>query len=341
MSDKTSIEWTDATWNPIRGCTRVSEGCRNCYAEAVAARFSDPGMPYEGLAKRTPSGPRWTGKVITVPAHLEDPIRWKEPRMIFVNSMSDLFHESLSFADIMRVMDVMKRAPQHVYQILTKRPERMREFFDQWGEGTPPCHWWLGTSVEDEPTARKRIPELLNTRAALRWLSIEPLLAPIGELRHHDEEFGLSFSWLDGFDGGDPPVPGIDWVVVGGESGPAARPMHPDWVRSIRDQCQAWTTPFFFKQWGAWAEVGGGAPHRTHEVGGSHGLPLHTNSCFISRDGHVVTSEKEMRAGVKYRWMSRLGKKKAGRVLDGRTWDEYPASLSHAAEQRIIAEAKC
>jgi protein gp37 len=322
LSDKTSIEWTDATWNPIRGCTRVSEGCRNCYAERVAARFSNPGQPYHGLAVRTRSGPRWTGKVITVPAHLDDPIKWKEPKMIFVNSMSDLWHEGLSFTDIHRVLDRARKADWHIYQFLTKRTGRMCEFFDQWGEGTPPCNWLLGTSVEDQETADKRIPELLNTRAALRWLSIEPLLGPI-ELVHRDPELPISFSWLDGFDGCYPPIPGIDWVVVGGESGPGARPMHPKWVKSIRDQCQAFTTPFFFKQWGQWVP------------------PVETDATVgdVVKLGRATASSHNFNDGT---FVVRIGKKKAGRLLDGRTWDEFPGSLSAAAEKRIIAEAtKC
>lgn len=316
MSDKTSIEWTDATWNPIRGCTRVSEGCRNCYAERVAARFSDPGYPYEGLARRTPSGPRWTGNVITVPAHLEDPIRWKEPRMIFVNSMSDLFHEVLDYEDVERVFNVMLEAPQHIYQILTKRPARMREFVNEvWLERTPP-NWWLGTSVEDQPTADQRIPEVLNTWATVRWISAEPLLAPVNLTCLGHEGDGVidalrGEDWIETWDNAEGTKrtrtivkkrEGINWVVVGGESGPGARPMSPAWVRSIRDQCQAASVPFFFKQWGEW-------------------LPAMTEGYRASCPQHLNCSDSPVR----------VGKKNAGRMLDGREWNEYPAAQAALA----------
>lgn len=295
MSDKSRIEWTDATWNPIRGCSRVSEGCRNCYAERMAARFSDPGQPYHGLAKRTRSGPRWTGKVVIVPGQLEQPQRWKEPRMIFVNSMSDLFHESLTFEQIALVCVAMECAPQHIYQILSKRAERMRRFFNEfWGPAR--ANWWIGTSVEDQPTAIERIPELMHTRARIRWISAEPLLGPI-DLTTIPECVDLT----RGAVGGLP-----EWVVAGGESGPGARPMHIDWVRALRDQCQAARIPFFFKQWGEWA-------------------PL----------GHLVDSFFAWKNIVK-----RSGKKKAGRILDGRTWDEYPSmhGASHAPTEKARGE---
>lgn len=336
MSDKTSIEWTDATWNPIRGCTRVSEGCRNCYAERIAARFSDKGRPYHGLATRTSAGPRWTGKVITVPDHLEDPIRWKEPRMIFVNSMSDLFHEDLSFSEIRRVFDVMRRAPQHTYQILTKRSDRMLKFFNIHLAERAPANWWLGVSVEDQRNADCRIPELLQTWASVRWISAEPLLGPIELTCLGHEGDGVIDSlrgedWIERWDNADGTErtrqvvnrrEQLDWVVVGGESGPGARPMHPIWVRELRDQCTAAGVPFFFKQWGEWV------PH-TERFGG--GL-------FLKPDGSLGCQGDywEHRAAA----MNRVGKKKAGRILDGREWNEYPASLSSAGEKRIV-EAAC
>ena len=270
VSDKSTIEWTDATWNPIRGCTRVSEGCRNCYAEHIAARFSEPGQPYEGIAQWTKSRePRWTGKIVPVPEHLKDPIGWKRPRMIFVNSMSDLFHENLSFEFVIQICHVMRLAPQHTYQILTKRPERMRYFFERAWQEMPPANWWLGTSVEDQPTADRRIPELLKTRATVRWISAEPLLGPIPLW-----EFG--------------PIPALDWVVVGGESGPNARPMNPEWPQLIRDQCVSAGVPFFFKQWGEWIPT---------IVPGAGLTPV------------------------------RVGKHKAGRLLDGCEWNEYPRGV--------------
>lgn len=310
MADKSSIEWTNATWNPIRGCTRVSEGCRNCYAERVAARFSQPGDPYEGLAGWTKSRePRWTGKVITVPLHLKDPLKWKAPRMIFVNSMSDLFHEDLPFDDVLAIVDVMRQAPQHIYQILTKRPERMREFFtDVWGE-LAPANWWLGTSAEDQKTAEARIPALQNTPATVRWVSLEPLLGPI-VLGHDEPELG-AVSWLAGIQGCDPPIPGIDWVVVGGESGPAARPMHPAWARSIRDECTQLRTPFFFKQWGEWAPCELFPPGK---------YPLHVINSSGTLLQHVLAEPNDRGAEM----ICRAGKHLAGRLLDGREWSEYP-----------------
>jgi len=265
MSDKTGIEWTDATWNPLRGCTRVSEGCRNCYAERVAARFSGPGQPYAGLAERTAKGPRWTGKVALIESALDQPLRWRKPRRIFCNSMSDLFHEDAPDEWIDRVFAVMALAPQHQFQVLTKRPERMQAYLSNphvgvnWFNATDcvlgmPDMWpydglardlgplpnvWLGTSVEDQPTADARIPHLLATPAAVRFVSAEPLLGPV------NVESGLPGPRVGG-------KPCIHWLIVGGESGPGARPMEADWVRSLRDQCAAAGVPFFFKQWGAW-----------------------------------------------------------------------------------------
>lgn len=313
MADKTSIEWTDATWNPIRGCTRVSEGCRNCYAERVAARFSDPGQAYEGLAKRTPSGPRWTGKVITVPGHLEDPLHWKEPRMIFVNSMSDMYHESLAFDRLLPMIEVMDKAHWHIYQILTKRADRQREFFNEFLKRRAPANWWLGTSVEDQTTANKRIPDLLNTWASVRWISAEPLLGRIDFMEEQPDGMP-SFSWLEGFTGCEPEIPPLSWVVVGGESGPGARPMHPNWVRSIRDDCRDAGVPFFFKQWGEWVP------------------------CIPEFEDLIPKMREHTYVGDQY--MMRVGKKNAGRILDGREWNEYPGSLSAAAEKRIV-EAAC
>lgn len=310
MGDRSLIEWTDATWNPVRGCTRVSEGCRNCYAERVAARFSGPGMPYEGLAAMRAGEPRWTGELRVVETHLEDPLRWRNPRRVFVNSMSDLFHEKLHFEDIGRVFGVMAACPHHSFQILTKRPERMREFvtITTGIPGRP--HWplpnvWLGVSVENQPAADERIPELLATPAAVRFVSAEPLLGPID----FDQENGLN-AFGCGFEGGwrncpenSPKCAGLDWVIVGGESGPGARPMHPRWARTIRDQCVAAGVPFFFKQWGEW------------------------RGCYPG-DGWEPSDDMlyhYFEGGPKV-W--RVGKKRAGRLLDGRTWDEMPRGKS-------------
>lgn len=214
MADSSRIEWTDATWNPVRGCTKVSPGCKHCYAETFAERFRGvPGHPFEqGFDLRL------------VPEALELPLRWRAGRRIFVNSMSDLFHEGVPDEFILRVFDVMKRAPQHKFQLLTKRAKRMALFT---APLSIPEHVWMGVSVENEKYC-ERIDDLRKVKAKVRFLSVEPLLGPLPRLN----------------------LRGIHWVIVGGESGPRARPMDPAWVREIRDQCIAADVPFFFKQWG-------------------------------------------------------------------------------------------
>ncbi len=216
MSDGRAIEWTDATWNPVRGCTKVSPGCKHCYAEAFAERFRGvPGHPFEqGFDLRL------------VPEALELPLRWRASRRVFVNSMSDLFHDGVPDAYIRRVFDVMRRAPQHQFQVLTKRSRRMAEVA---GALRIPANVWMGVSVEDAKRTT-RIDDLCRVSARVRFLSVEPLLGPIQDLGAR--------------------LRGIHWVIVGGESGAGARPMHAEWVRSIRDQCNAAGVPFFFKQWG-------------------------------------------------------------------------------------------
>ncbi len=223
-SQFSKIEWTESTWNPVRGCTRVSEGCRFCYAERIAARFSGEGMAYEGLAENTKTGPRWTQEVQIVRELLNAPLKWKKPRRIFVNSMSDLFHEKIELSYIQEVFAVMKEAHWHQFQVLTKRAERLLQFNTelQW---TP--NVWMGVSVEDERVAA-RIDALCQTDAQIKFLSLEPLLGALPNLK------------LDG----------IDWVIVGGESGPGAREIKKRWVIDIRDQCADAKVHFFFKQWG-------------------------------------------------------------------------------------------
>jgi protein gp37 len=301
MGAKTGIEWTDATWNPVRGCSRVSEGCRYCYAEKIAARFSDEGQPFHLFADRAKSGSKWTGKVGLVKKHLCDPLKWRKPRRIFVNSMSDLFHEALGNRDIDRVFAVISQSPQHTFQILTKRPHRMRDYIA--AERTPDaindvaddfdwCHantdgrWplpnlWLGVSVEDQATADSRIPLLLQTPAAKRFISYEPALGPVN--------LGL---YLCRFCA-DSTV--LDWVICGGESGPSARPMSADWARLVRDDCQAFGVPFLFKQWGEWLPG---------KQDGSRDFTPQALNCW---DGPI-----------------KVGKKAAGALLDGREWKEFP-----------------
>jgi protein gp37 len=283
-----AIEWTDVTWNPVRGCSRVSEGCRNCYAERQAARFSDPGQYAHGFVQRTKSGARWTGRVELVPEKLLEPLSWRKPRRVFVNSMSDLFHEALPLDAIDRVFAVMALAQQHTFQVLTKRPQRMREYLSgpmsadrcvsvlgfvadtkhhadvahfglriEGGKLLIPNELlipnvWLGVSVENQETADARIPALLDTPAAVRFVSAEPLLGPI-DLRAVRITDSCTEDVLgDGeWRGESASPPGIDWVIVGGESGPGARPCELAWIRSVARQCAEARVPCFVKQLGA------------------------------------------------------------------------------------------
>src|ERR1700730_4156885 len=219
MSAKSSIEWTDATWNPVRGCTKISPGCAHCYAETFAERFrSVKGHPYEqGFDLRI------------VPSKLCEPLRWRTPKMIFANSMSDLFHEDVPEDYILAVAKVMVAANWHTYQVLTKRSERLRELLNtKLSFAAKQPHIWWGVSVENQEYGFPRLRELQAARASVRFLSVEPLLDDLGTLD----------------------LTGIDWVIVGGESGPGARPMQIEWVLSLRDQCKRNGVAFFFKQWG-------------------------------------------------------------------------------------------
>ncbi|THD11280.1 DUF5131 family protein [Metallibacterium scheffleri] len=261
MGDRTGISWTDATWNPLRGCSRVSAGCVHCYAETVAARFSGPRQPYEGLVHAKTRG--WNEQLRFVEGALDQPLRWSRPRLIFVNSMSDLFHENVPDEWIDRIFAVMALAPRHTFQVLTKRPERMLSYL---GERTdnrehaigeqmrvisrgrnpglpelPLPNVWLGISVEDQSAADGRIPLLLQCPAAVRWLSCEPLLGPVDlrqacTLRQCTDPYGVSHCGM---------VCDLDWVVVGGESGAGARPMEPAWPRALRDECAQAGVPYY------------------------------------------------------------------------------------------------
>lgn len=391
MSDKTGIEWTDATWNPIRGCSRVSEGCRHCYAEGQAARIiamdRGRGIPdgqgsYDGLLAK---GGQWNGKVRKVPELLDQPVRWEKPRLIFVNSMSDLFHEDVPFEFVAAVFGAMSHARQHTFQVLTKRPRRMLDFFswlsqqtshkEAWvasvnqaefvcseekgsrgaeraaveacaiaahykreqiaaGRKIPCSFWpkwplenvWLGVSIEDQAAAEERIPLLLQTPAAVRWLSMEPLLAPV------------SLRWLPAWPENAPTVAEnpngngvtnqydglrrIDWVVVGGESGPKARPMHPAWARDLRDQCAAAGVPYLFKQWGEWApgenvERSSGVVPTARLINGEWQFGKED---LASEGGHIEDEPD----------LYRIGKRAAGRLLDGQLHDGYPAKRGAA-----------
>ena len=227
MSDKSKIEWTDATWNPVRGCTKISPGCAHCYAETFAERFRGvAGHPYEqGFDLRL------------VPEKLAEPLRWSQPRMVFVNSMSDLFHNDVPDDYIEAVAQVMQFATWHTFQVLTKRSDRLRDLLQtKLRPAAEASHIWWGVSVENRKHGLPRLEHLTAAPAKMRFLSIEPLLEDLGPLN------------LDG----------IAWVIVGGESGPGARPMEESWVRSIRDQCRRARVPFFFKQWGGVRKVENG-----------------------------------------------------------------------------------
>ena len=226
MADNTVIEWTDATWNPVTGCTKISAGCDHCYAERFSERFRGvKGHPFEH------------GFDLTLrPERLGQPMAWRRPRMIFVNSMSDLFHKAVPRAFVDAVFESMERADWHVFQVLTKRSSRLRAYVNaRYRDRPAPAHIWMGVSVEDG-TKLSRARHLGDTAARVRFLSLEPLIGPIDRLD----------------------LNGIHWTIVGGESGPGARPMDPDWVREIRNLCLASRVPFFFKQWGGHTPKAGG-----------------------------------------------------------------------------------
>lgn len=323
MGDKTGIEWTDATWNPVRGCSKVSDGCKHCYAETVAARFSGPGQPYEG----TITNGRWNGTIRAAMDHLQDPLHWRRPRRIFVNSMSDLFHEEIPAEVLGSIFHVMAEAKQHTFQVLTKRPERMVQWFNEPFAnrfGSLP-NVWLGVSVENQQAADERIPLLLQTPAAVRFLSCEPLLGAI-DLSAWLPQVNSCQNTITDPDGKDAYRrminaaarrigPTIDWVIAGGESGSGARPMHPEWARKLRDQCYRAFVPFFFKQWGEWAPID--LPQ--------YGIPVparRDDDRLLDRNGG-----DDLARGT-YR-MRKIGKNAAGNVLDEMTWQEFPAGGAH------------
>jgi len=238
---KSKIEWTDEVWNPVTGCTKVSQGCKHCYAETIANRFWATQYP-----PNEDGSPRKFTDVRLHPERLEDPLKWKKPRRVFVNSMSDLFHESVPGDYIRQVLWTIQRCGWHTFMVLTKRPKRMMRWFSYDPEMPVLPNMWLGVSVEDQKTANARIPILLQTPAAVRFVSYEPALGPVDFASIN----GALSSW---FRNGDIDVVDegrLHWIIMGGESGPGARPMHPDWARSVRDQCQATGVSFFFKQWG-------------------------------------------------------------------------------------------
>jgi len=344
MSEHSKIEWTDATWNPVRGCSLISDGCTHCYAMKQAHRFSGPDKAYEGLTELGPDGPRWNGNITLVESELDKPLRWKRPRKIFVNSMSDLFHEDVPDEFMEEVWARMVVCDRHIFIILTKRPERMYKFLaaQDWNRVSKRVvkiepfaaaktldrkkrgqrifqNVWLGVSVENQKTADDRIPPLLECPAAVRFVSYEPALGPVDLTNLSVQTHGGIEQWdaLDKVDAGDaePPAPDtvLDWVIAGGESGPGARPSHPDWFRQVRDDCQAAGVPFFFKQWGEWGEI---HPTFGENLGG------------LMRRGTVrivkAVGENNGRLEKDDVFMRRVGKKGTGDLLDGRQYHQFP-----------------
>jgi protein gp37 len=315
--NKTSIEYLDYTWNPVTGCTPVSAGCEHCWAKRMHER---------GLWGKQPFS-----EVTLHPDRLEDPLKRKKPARIGVCFMGDLFHEKVPMGDVMQVFAVMALAPRHTFLILTKRPERMHDMLTgsgvrEWVLGSawsmlgklpkyrhenimnrlwPLPNVWCGVSVEDQKTADERIPWLLKTPAAVRYMSVEPMIGPVDLDRFTG--CGHESGWRNCPDhlAGRADCAGIGWVICGGESGPGARPMHHDWAKSIRDQCQAAGTPFYFKQWGqfCWPEQ---MPEETWRR-----VDAQVNLAGIPDEPYGV------------------GKKAAGRVLDGREWLEMPHETPH------------
>ncbi len=279
---KTKIEWATHTWNPITGCSPVSEGCQNCYAKRMAKRLA-------GRAGYPADEPF---RVTLHPDRLDEPLHWRKPRNVFVCSMGDLFHKDIEPIQLSMIFQVIEKCPQHTFMLLTKRPETalkhsknvmLSRYFRL-------PNIWLGVTAENQQRADERIPILLQIPAAKRFVSVEPMLGPIDLIQSAGIEitdvgtFGL-----------------IDWCIVGGETGPGARPMHPDWARSLRDQCQAAWVPFFFKNWGEWAPNYYGA----QEWESDNSMAFH------------YFDDPPLKV-----W--RCGKKRAGRLLDGQAWDQFP-----------------
>ncbi len=320
MADKSRIEWTDATWNPITGCSPVSEGCENCYAKRDALRLRGRfGYPDDEPFRVTFHEDR-----------LDQPLRWKKPRKIFVCSMGDLFHEDVRDDAIGEIFAVMQLAIQHTFIVLTKRPRRALDFLTTYTTCEPmsceksiddlaielsehyncpdklfPQNWplpniWIGVTAENQRMADERIPILLSTPAAVRFVSVEPMLERVD-----------IYQWLGGNRDINPPHPyngGLSWVICGGESGPGARPMHPDWARELRNQCINAGVPFFFKQWGEWSAENCG---------------LNEFTAIFPEGGYgYMAGWGTKHPGAVQAW--KVGKKTAGRLLDGREWNEWP-----------------
>jgi protein gp37 len=366
MAGKSPIEWTEHTWNPVVGCSIVSPGCTNCYAMHMAARIEAMsaelqrqgkrgGAHYAGTTKSVKGTPVWTGKLALAPESVLDaPLQRRKPTIYFVNSMGDLFHEDADEEWIFRVFERMAVARHHRFQILTKRAERMRAIlsdpeFQNCLKSTlrviddpdNPFQWplpnvWLGVSAERQQEFNERWPHLRDTPAAIRFISYEPALGRLDACevlgiwqRQLQDNVGSRrrFEW-ERF----PVAVRPDWFICGGESGPNARPMHPDWARSLRDQCAAAGVPFFFKQFGEWA------PHRP-VAGGDLGGDVRAGRVRIVHPSGRSDVEVSQATGGRNtepgsRYMLRVGKKAAGRVLDGKEHSEFPESAPAAVQSR-------
>jgi protein gp37 len=389
MSDGTAIEWTDATWNPIIGCSVVSPGCTNCYAMRLAGTRLRNHPTREGLTIDTKAGPVWNGQVRLREDELRAPLRWMRPREIFVCAHADLFADQVPDAWIDRIYAIMVRAPQHAFQVLTKRAARMQSVLQRmydlvvgWqreraeGDGLvqgattalrgafpalyealwslvqkkderwqvwPLPNVWQGVSVEDQVRADERIPILLQTPAAVRWISAEPLLGPLHCGRVFEDgkrmqdyltgRTGVMYPDGPDFDTG----PALDWVVAGGESGPGSRPMHPEWVKRIRDDCAAAEVPFLFKQWGNWLAIGQMAPGASDDL--YHPPPVRDPEAIrrckvantvLNRDGYRpgLRDPRQYRVVDGSMMMFEVGKKVAGRLLDGVEHNGMPGTAA-------------
>ena len=319
----TKIEWVRSedgtagkTWNPVVGCSRVSPGCDHCYAIRQAERIVAMGGKAAAAYEGTVADGDWTGVVRCLPERLGQPQRWRKPARVFVNSMSDLFHPAVPAEFIHAVWQSMANSPQHTFQILTKRPQQMREWVNEW-KPVPLPNVWLGVSIESDRYSW-RADHLRRTPAAVRFISAEPLIGPTRSLD----------------------LAGIDWVIAGGESGPGARPMHPAWARDLRDRSTAAGAAYFFKQWGQWRPLGplydadaGDDPEYSEEadLARSDAAGLATDYgddrvALVERSGAIQYMDRQEYQPGRGTWlMFRVGRKRdAGRLLDGRTWDEMP-----------------
>lgn len=316
---KTKIEWAERSWNPITGCTKISTGCKNCYAERMSKRLAGR----YGYDKDNPF------KITFHPNRLEEPLRWRKPQIVFVCSMGDLFHEDVDDGILCRIFDTMFATEQHTFLILTKRPERMKKFITKCVQGGVAKNVWLGVTVENQEMADKRIPILLQTPAAKRFVSVEPMLGEVTLWK-----WLLSDGWTpsfydpdnaEGIPCAEPTNEYINWVICGGETGHGARPMHPDWAKHLRDQCIHANVPFFFKQWGEYIEAEDFPVCRV--CGCTENEPCMMGCWWIeSEPGNFLCSNCEGKArNTRKIKVCKVGRKSAGRELDGREWNERPA----------------